>query len=395
MAAQIETARAVATVFPAGRAYKGAMTIVSAWRQRLSILMNEKPRNPWSGGGEGSGGDGGSGGGGPRNPWNMPPGGGRGRNPKPTALDEFLRRARGGGGGGGGGGGFPGLPRGRTPRSLWLIGAGLIIGLWVIFTSFHAIAPQQQGVVAFFGRYSGTLDPGIRMTLPAPIETVTRVDVQMSRTDDFPKNAGEPNMMLTGDQNIINLAYTVRWNISNPQDYLYQIAEPEETVRASAESAMRAVVATVKLDDAIGAGRNQIEQRVQDMTQAVLDHYRAGVRIQGVSIRQADPPEAVSEDFKRVIAAQQEAVGNLNKARTYAQQVIAHAQGEAAQFDLAYAQYKLAPEVTRRRMYYETMEKVLSRTNKTIVEAPGVVPYLPLPAARGKPADQPQQGGAQ
>jgi membrane protease subunit HflK len=165
-------------------------------------------------------------------------------------------------------------------------------------------------------------------------------------------------------------------------------------VRATAESTMRAVIATVTLDDAIGAGRNKVEQRVQDMMQAILDDYHAGVRVRGVTLKQVDPPAAVIDDFKKVIAAQQEAQSNLNQARTYAQQVIARAQGEAAQFDLAYDQYKLAPEVTRRRMYYETMEQVLSRTNKTIVETPGTVPYLPLPLARGKSDVQPSGQGA-
>lgn len=376
------------------------MTIVSAWRKRPLTMMDDKPKNPWGGGGDGNGAGDGPG---PRNPWNTPPGsGGRDRNLKPSALDEFLRRARGGGGsgGGGGGGGFPGLPSGRAPQTIVMIGAALIIGLWVVFTSIHTIAPQQQGVVAFFGRYSGTLEPGIRLTWPAPIETVAKIDVQVNRTDDFPKAGGTQNLMLTGDQNIIDLTYSVRWNINNPQDFVYQIAEPQETVRATAESSMRAVIATVTLDNAIGGGRNAVEQRVQDMMQSVLDRYHAGVRVLGVSIRQADPPAAVNEDFKKVVAAQQEAQSNLNKARTYAQQIIAHAQGEAAQFDLAYAQYKLAPEVTRRRMYYETMEQVLSRNDKTIIEAPGVVPYLPLPGLKPKAAEIPTvlatpQGGGQ
>lgn len=371
--------------------------ISSAWRERLaalpspfSALFNEKPRNPWGDGG-GSGGNGGDGG--PRNPWEVPPGGKR--NPKPSALDEFIRRARGGGNGGGPGGGLPRFPGGRAPRNLGLIGAGLIIALWLVFTCFHVIAPQQQGVIASFGRYSGTLDPGISVTLPAPIQTVTKLDVQQTHVDDFPKAGGSQNLMLTGDQNIIDLAYAVRWNISNPQDYLYQIAQPTETVRATAESAMRAVIATVTFDDVISKGRNDIEQRVQDQMQAVLDRYHAGVRVIGVSIKQADPPADVIEDFKKVIAAQQEAVANSNRASTYAQQVIAQAQGEAKKFDLAYEQYKAAPEVTRRRMYYETMEKVLANTNKTIVEAPGVVPYLPLGGTKARVLPAPQAGGAQ
>jgi len=362
------------------------MMTLPVWLSRLSPWLNEKPKNPWGGGNDGSG---------PRNPWSVPPGG---RGPKPTALDEFIRRARGGGGGRGpGGGGLGGLPGGASARTLWMIGAGLIVGLWVVFTSVHPIAPQQRGVVAYFGRYTGTLDPGIQLTFPAPIATVTKVDVQQIRTEDFPKTAGAENLMLTGDQNIIDLAYSVRWDIRNPQDYLFQIKDPVETVRATAESAMREVVATTTLDDAIGAGRNAIEQRVQERMQQILDDYRSGVRVQGIAIKQADPPAAVIDDFKRVTAAQQEAQSNLNQARTYAQQIIAHAQGEAAQFDRVYDQYKLAPEVTRRRMYYETMEEVLSRTNKTIVEVPGTVPYLPLPALRGRAAEPTpapaQQGG--
>lgn len=348
------------------------MTTQPSWRRRLSILMNDKPKSPW---GNGGGGDDG-----PRNPWSVPPGGKRPGGAKPTALDEFIRRAR---GPGGGGGGFSGFPGGRSGRTIWLIGIALILGLWIAFTSIHPIAPQQLGVVTLFGRYSHTLDPGIRVTWPAPIAAVYKVDVQQIRTEDFPENGGD-NMMLTGDQNIIDLTYSVRWDIANPQDYIFQIKEPRETVRAVAESAMRAIVATVTLDEALGTGRDRIGLRAQDLMQSILTDYNSGIRIQGIAIKQADPPAKVIDDFKKVTAAQQEAESNLNEARTYAQQITARAQAEAAQFDLAYAQYKLAPEVTRRRMYYETMEAVLAHTNKTIVENGGVVPYLSLPGGRGK-----------
>ncbi len=359
------------------------MITLPAWLQRLSILNNDKPKNPWGGGGEEPEG--------PRNPWAVPPGGGRSRDAKPSALDEFLRKARGNGGGvGGGGGGFPtGWPSGGGSRTIWLIGSGLIIGLWIAFTSIHPISPQQRGVVTYFGRYAGTLDPGIRLTLPAPIATVTKVDVQAIRTEDFPDGATGENLMLTGDQNIIDLAYSVRWDIVDPQNFIYQIGNPQETVRATAESAMRAVVATVTLDEALGEGRSRIESRVQEVMQNILNEYRAGVRVQGIAIKQADPPAKVIDEFKRVSAAQQEAQSALNQARTFAQQITARAQAEAAQFDLAYTQYKLAPEVTRRRMYYETMEAVLAKTNKTIVETPGVVPYLPLPSSERKAPDAP------
>jgi membrane protease subunit HflK len=362
------------------------------WRARFGALFNDNPKGPW-GGGRGSGDGGASGDGGPRNPWSVPPGGPRPRHGASSTLDEFLKRARGGGGPGSGGGG-PRFPSGRNARNLWIAGAGLILAVWLIFTSVHSITPQERGVVTTFGRYSNTLEPGIHLTAPSPFSAVQKVDVQRTRTDDFPAgSAATENLMLTGDQNIVDLAYSVRWNIADPQDYAFQIKEPDATVRATAESAMRAVVATVTLDQAIGAGRTVIEARVQELLQTILDDYNSGVRILGIAISKSDPPAAVNDDFKAVSAAQQEAQANLNNARAYAQQVIARAGGEAAQFDKIYEQYRLSPEVTKRRLYYETMEGVLAKSDKTIVEAPGVTPYLPLPnAARAAP--EPNTGAA-
>ncbi len=274
------------------------------------------------------------------------------------------------------------MPSGLGGGRLWAIGLGLIVAVWLVVTSSHSIAPQERGVVTFFGKYSRILEPGFRMTFPAPINSVTTVDVQNIRTENFPEGSGGENLMLTGDQNIVDLGYSVRWDIANPQDFVFQIAQPTETVRATAESAMREVVSSVTLDQALGAGRTVIEARVQQRIQEILDDYNSGIRVQGIAISKADPPAAVNDDFKAVSAAQQQAQTDLNQSRAYAQQVIARAQGEAAQFDKIYEQYKLAPEVTRRRLYYETMEQVLAKSNKTIVEAPGVTPYLPLPEAR-------------
>jgi membrane protease subunit HflK len=374
------------------------MTTLPRWLQRFTILQSDNPKGPWGGGGpdkagSGAGSGGGSGDGndgGPRNPWSVPPQG-RPRGAGPSALDEFLRRARGGGGGGNdSGSGRPHLPGTPNARTLWMIGVGLIVGVWLVFTSFHAIGPQQRGVVTYLGRYASTIEPGIRLTPPAPFASVTKVDVRKINTETFPADGGGgENLMLTADQNIVDLNYSVRWDISNPQDYAFQIAKPVETVRATAESAMRAVIATTALDDAIGSGRNAIELRVQDTMQQILDSYNAGIRIQGVAIKQAAPPSQVMDDFKSVSAAQQEAQGMTNQARGYAQQVLAHAQGEAAAFDKVYEQYKLAPEVTRRRMYYETMEAVLAKTDKTIVEGSGVVPYLPLSGTARRLPDAP------
>ena len=348
-------------------------------------ILNADDKGPWSGGG------GNDGSGPPRNPWSVPPTGKRGPV-KPSALDELLARARGvAGGGGGGGTGGSGRHR-PEPRALWAIGVTLLVVVWVLWTSIHPIGPQQRGVVTFFGAYSDTLDPGIRWTLPAPIQTVRTVDVQKIRTDSFPQGEGE-NLMLTGDQNVVDLAYSVRWDIVSPQDYVFQLQNAQQTVRDAAESAMRAVVGTTTFVQATGSGRVLVETRVADLTQHILDTYHSGVRIQGVSIRQASAPARIIEEFNAVTAAQQEAVGNLNNAQSYASQVIARAQGDAAAFDKYYVQYKLAPEVTRRRMYYETMEAVLARSDKTVVEANGVVPYLPLNGAKplASPAEAPAQ----
>ncbi|MDQ1158325.1 membrane protease subunit HflK [Sphingomonas sp. SORGH_AS 950] len=350
--------------------------------RRPPILAAETPKGPWGGSGEDSDG-------GPRNPWAVPPGG-RKAPAKPTALDEFIRKARGSGGGGpgegpgGSGGGFGGLPGAPGGRTLWAIGAAILVGIWLLYTSIHPIGPQQRGVVTYFGRYTGVLEPGIQLTAPAPIAAVRVLDVQKIRTENFPEGSGE-NLVLTGDQNIIDLTYSVRWDIANPRDFAFRLAQPQETVRAAAESAMRAVIAETTLDQALGSGRTGIEQRVQELTQSILNEYRSGVRIQGVAIKQAAPPQQIVDDFNKVTAAQQRAVADVNQAKSYAQQVIARAQGEAAQFDKVYEQYRLAPEVTRRRMYYETMEAVLAKSDKTIVEAPGVVPYLPLQKARPAP----------
>jgi modulator of FtsH protease HflK len=355
------------------------------WLAGAGIFHNEAPKSPWGGGGSGGqgggSGDGGNGGG-PRNPWSFPPEGRRPRGGASSTLDELLKRAR----SGGGGGGIPGLPSGSR---LWLMIAGALLLVWVLYTSTHSIGPRERGVVTTLGSYSRTLTPGsFQFTLPAPLQLVDVVDVANIRTENFP-TSGE-NLMLTGDQNIVDLAYSVRWDISSAVDYKFQIARPEDTVRATAESAMRAVIATTTLNEAIGEGRARIEGQVQTLMQQILDEYRSGIRIQGVAIQKAAAPQAVDEDFKQVTAAQQEAQANKNNANAYAQQIIAAAQGEAAEFDKIYEQYKLAPEVTRRRMYYETMEQVLSRTDKTIVESPGVNTYLPLPNLRPRPPAETQ-----
>jgi membrane protease subunit HflK len=334
-------------------------------------------KGPWgpTGSGDEPPADDGQGGG----PWGESTGEGRrassGRSAM-TPLDELLRRGR-MRFRGGGGGGFPGRPE----RSLIIWAILGFIAIWLVFTSVHSISPGQRGVVTRFGRYSYTLGPGVGITLPSPIERVQKVDVESIRSVDLGSQSSE-DLMLTGDQNLLDIAYSVRWNIRAPELYLFQLSDPDEMIRQVAESAMRSVIAQVTLQEAMGDRRSEIEAQVTDRMQHILNAYRSGVAIQGVAIQQADPPAEVNDAFKEVTAAQQDAKSYVNQANAYALQLTAKAQGEAAAFDKVYAQYKLAPGVTRRRMYYETMEQVLSKVDKTIVEAPGVTPYLPLPQVK-------------
>jgi membrane protease subunit HflK len=363
------------------------MNIILGWGRRVRGLFTDT-KGPWgpsgSGGGDPpSGDDGGQGNG----PWGEPPRRGRrsslgGSNV--SALDELVRRSRARFGRGGGG-----LP-GRPDRSLILWAVAAFVLIWLVFTSFHSISPGQRGVVTRFGRYSSTLGPGVSLTLPAPMDRVKKIDVENIRTIDM-GSEGADDLMLTGDQNLLDLAYSVRWNIRTPELYLFQMAQPDETIREVAESAMRAVISGVSLNDAMGDRRAEIETQVAENMQRILDSYRSGIQVQGIAIKQADPPEAVNDAFKQVTAAQQDAQTYINNANAYSLQLRQRAQGEATAFDKVYAQYKLAPVVTRRRMYYETMEEVLSKVDKTIIEAPGVTPYLPLPQVQRQVQQSQQQ----
>lgn len=311
-------------------------------------------------------------------PW-MPPrgdgsgsGGGPGGGPRrPQGLDDLLKRGPFG----------PGTPKMPGGRNLWMgIGGGLV-ALWLVFTSVHILDAGEEGVVTTFGSYSRTVGPGFSFSAPLPIERVQKVSTLEIRTVDIPSGQAQ-NLVLTGDANIINLAYTVRWNVRDPERFLFQLEDAEGTVKDAAESAMRATIANFTLAQAIGSGRTDIEAQVQERLQRILDAYNSGVRIEGVAIRDSAPPTEVEEAFNNVNAARQEAESFQNRARADAQQVIQQAQGEAGAFDRIYEQYRLSPEVTRRRLYYETMESVLGPADKTVVDSGGVVPYMALPDAR-------------
>lgn len=380
-------------------------------RNRIALAMAGK-RNPWgpsggdgSGDGEQPGGDTpapGSGAGddggssepapGPRNPWL--PGGtggessGPGDRPRRSASIDDIFRSRDGqkrrpGGGGGRGPQFrlPERPGGKSWLPVALVAVGAV---WVLATSTHFVQQNEQGIVTWFGgKYSRTLQDGAQFTWPWPIQTVDMENVTEIRRFAIP-GGEEENLILTADQNLVNLSYQVRWTISDLAQFRFQLAEPESTLQEIAEATMRSAVAEQNLDDVLaGAGVGRIEAQVREQMQARLDAYRSGIQVQGIDVLKTDAPAQVIEAFNDVLTARQDAERNLNEARRYEQQVLAAAQGEAAAFNALYEQYRLAPEVTRRRMYYETMEQVLANTDKTVVEAGGVTPYLPLPQLRG------------
>ena len=327
---------------------------------------------------------------GARSPWNTR----RDAPPRRPASIEDIFRGRPPSDG-------PGAPAGSRPTAGGLLGSGgafrlpprangkswapLLLGgfvaLWLISSSTHQLGSTEQGIVTTFGKYASTIGPGVSLTLPWPIQTVEVTDVTSIRRDSIPDGEAE-KLMLTSDQNLVDFSYLVRWNIKNLKLYTFQLDDPDNTVREVAEAAMRASVSEVPLNDVMGgAGRSEIEQAVRARMQAILDAYHSGVLIQGVDIKKADPPEKVVAAFQQVTVAQQGAQRDMSNAQAFAQQVIARAQGDAASFDKVYAQYKLAPEVTRRRMYYETMERVLSNNDKVIMEG-NTTSSLPLPEAR-------------
>ncbi len=378
--------------------------------ERFGLAMAGK-RNPWgkppggagggddggsdSGGdtsgssGDGNGGNGDNGGDappprGPRNPW-LPGGGSAGSDrPRRSANIEDIFKNRGPEGPRRRGGGGPGGPNFRFPErpgggSWFPIAMVAIVVIWVLATSIHFVQPREQGVVTWLGgKYSRTLNPGTELTAPWPIQTVDIENVSQIRRETI--GDGAENLILTGDQSLVDLSYLVRWNIKDLVQYKFELEDPGETLREVAEAAMRAAVAENDLDTVLsGAGREQVQTRVRSRMQTILDAYEAGINVQGVDIARTEAPQQVIDAFNDVLAARQDRERSLNEARRYEQQLLAQAQGSAAEFNEIYSQYRLAPEVTRRRLYYETMEGVLRDTDKTIIETDGVTPYLPLP----------------
>jgi membrane protease subunit HflK len=370
------------------------MKAIGEWIARNGLAMAGR-RSPWGGGSKGDpeGADGTDAppaeepppAAGPRNPWL--PGGEEPPPRRAASIEDIFRSRR--GGGSGGGGGFPGLPPRSGGRSWTPIIVGGVAAVWLLFTTTHQLGSTEEGIVTTLGKYSRTIGPGISFTLPWPLEDVDVEEVTKINRFNIPEEEGE-KLMLTSDQNLVDLSYLVRWNIKDLKNYKFQLQDPDAAVKEVAEAAMRASVAELPLADVMaGNGRAQIEQDVRQRMQALLDAYRSGVLIQGVDLKKTDPPSKVVEAFQKVTVAQQEAQRDLSNAEAWAQQVKARAEGDTSAFDKVYEQYKLAPEVTRQRMYYETMERVLGNNDKVIMgDGTGVVPYLPLPEVRKRAASE-------
>ena len=376
------------------------MRILDGFGKHIGLAM-AGGRNPWGKGpGKGSGDSNGDNGDtppsdgsddkpaakpkGPKNPW-LPPDATGGGPRRPANIEDIFKN-RGPEGPRRSGG--PGGPNFRFPRrsggGSWLPFAAIgLVAILVLATSVHLVEAQEKAVVKTLGNYTRTLEPGLNFTAPFPIENVSIEDVQGVRALRIPGSGDSAKLILTGDQNLVDLSYIVRWNIKSLENFMFSLAEPIETVGEVAEAAMRAEIAEKTLDQTFsGQGRAEIEQDVRQRMQTALDAYNSGIQVLGVEIDKADPPAEVVDAFRDVSVAEQNADASRNQARGYAQQVLAQAQGEAEAFDEVYEEYRLAPEVTRRRLYYETMERVLSQTDTTVVENDGVTTYLPLPEVR-------------
>ena len=362
---------------------------------------------PWGGGGSGGGGNRGDNG-----PGGKPP---RGSDPQIPELDEIVRKGqeqlrvlmggRGGRtGGGGGGGDFP-----VSPRMIWAVGLIAALGFWA-FNSFYTVRPEEQSVELFLGELSSIGNPGLNFA-PWPVMTAEVVNVTSERTEDIGdivsnSVGGSNGLMLTTDANIVDIDFQVVWNINDPAKFLFNLRDGAATVRAVAESTMREIIARTELAPILNRDRGLIADGVREGIQSTLDGYDAGITVVRVNLDRADPPAEVINAFREVQAAEQErdrlerqadayanrvlagargeAAQILEQAEGYRAQVVNEAEGEASRFLAVLDEYRAAPEVTRRRLYIETLERVLGDVDLVILDTPGgaggqgVVPYLPL-----------------
>jgi len=327
------------------------------------------------------------------------------------------------------------LPGGGLGGTGLLIVALLAVILW-LFSGLFQVAPDELGLVMRFGKFNRMSPPGLGYHYPYPIESVeipkvTRVTpiqigvrfVEDTRRGTQTRDVPEESLMLTGDENIVDVDFTVFWVVApgttGASDFRFNMQNPEGTVKAVAESAMREVIGRSELEPVLTGGRQHIEKEVYDLVQKTLDQYKAGVTVTQVQMLKVEAPAQVIDAFRDVQAAQADQERAQNEARTYAGRVVPEARGKAAQllqsaeayreqtvaeatgqtarFNKIYEEYKKAPEVTRQRLYLETMERLFGGTDKIILDSTGqggsgVVPYLPLPELRNRaPAQPPQQ----
>jgi len=384
---------------------------------------------PWGGGNSNGGGggggnrgngDGNGNGGGPRRP-----GPGEGQNI--PELDEIMRKGqeqlrvlmggRGGGTGGGIGGGEP-----IKPRFLWIGGILLAFGTW-FYASFYSVQPGEQGVELFLGSEYRITGDGPHLA-PWPLFAAEVIGTDQERTEAIGNNrsgTSDAGLMLTTDENIVDIDFDVVWNINNPADYLFNLRDPEATIRAVAESAMREIIAQSELAPILNRDRQLIGDQALALIQSTMDSYESGVNIVRINLDRADPPVEVIDAFREVQAAEQErdrlertadaysnrvtagargeAAQLLEEAEGYRARVVNEALGEASRFLAILQEYEIAPEVTRRRLYLETMERVLGETELIIIDSAasggqGVVPYLPLNELRRPTGTTTTTGGS-
>ncbi|WP_375457683.1 FtsH protease activity modulator HflK [uncultured Enterovirga sp.] len=377
---------------------------------------------PWSNqtGGGGSGGNGGGGPWGQRGPggggpWGPGPSGGGGN--KPPDLEDIIRRGqdrlRGLIPGGGGAGQLGG-------RGIALL-ALAAVAIWLA-TGFYTVRPNEIGLNLIFGRYVSSSANGLRYNFPYPIGSVEKPLVTQNRTIEIGLRSVEPgrraprptdseSLMLTGDENIVDIDFTLQWQVdpNKVTDFVFNLQNPEGTVRVVAESGMREVIGRRNIQSILTTDRAAIEAEVQQLTQETLNTYGAGIEILRVNLQRVDPPQQVIDAFRDVQAARQDQDRVRNEAETYSSRVlpeargeairitqgaeaykdrsIAEAKGAASRFSQVYEEYRKAPEVTRERMFLETMERVLGGTDKILLDQPGgAVPYLPLGELGRRPA---------
>jgi len=349
--------------------------------------------------------------------WNEPGGGrdpwsGGGSDQGPPDLDQVIKNLQtkfggvfrggkpGGGGGGGGGGAFGSLGVGIV--ALVLLLAWLAVGVYIV-------DPAEQGVVTRFGKYERTEGAGPHW-LPYFIEDVEKVNVQLVRNAEIGfrsaggsrGSVGNESLMLTQDENIIDVKFAVQYRVKDAKNYLFNVVDPDLTLRQATESAVREVVGKSTMDFVITEGRSAVAASAKDLIQGILDHYGAGLAITSVNMQDAQPPSQVQEAFNDAVKAREDEARLRNEAEAYAnditpksrgdadamreqasaykQRVVSLAEGETSRFLDILAEYKKAPEVTRQRLYLDAMEQVLSNTSKVLVDVPGgnSLMYLPL-----------------